>query len=239
MQESIYYANLCQNLHREELQLKKVVETPADRVMRKSLVREYSEAIIVAVILALFIRAFVVQAFKIPSGSMEPTLLVGDHILVNKFIYGIRIPIINKEIIPIRSPKQFDVVVFQYPLDRSKDYIKRIIGLPLQKVQIIDKKIYIDDKLLDDPYGHFDDPHIVPGPRDNFGPVIVPPHSYFAMGDNRDHSHDGRFWGFVDHSDLVGEAFIIYWSWQQEGNFSVEPSESYIRWNRFGKLLLQ
>jgi signal peptidase I len=225
--------------HREELELKNLVETPGDRVRRKSLVREYSEAIIIAVILALFIRAFVVQAFKIPSGSMEPTLLVGDHILVNKFIYGIRLPIVNKEIIPIKSPKQFDVVVFRYPNDRSKDYIKRVIGLPLHKVQIINKKLYINDEAMNDPYGYYDDPHVMMGARDNFGPVIVPPHSYFVMGDNRDHSHDSRFWGFVDDGDLVGEAFIIYWSWRQEGAFSIEPSESYIRWNRFGRLLLQ
>ena len=113
--------------------MKNAVETPSDRVKRKSVVREYSEAIIIAVLLALFIRAFIVQAFKIPSGSMEPTLLVGDHILVNKFIYGIRVPIVNNEIIPIKSPKRFDIVVFQYPNDRSKDYIKRVIGLPLAK----------------------------------------------------------------------------------------------------------
>jgi len=219
--------------------LRDIVETSGDRVRRKSVLREYVEAILIAVILALFIRAFVVQAFKIPSGSMEPTLLVGDHILVNKFIYGIRIPLVNKEIIPVKSPKQFDIVVFRYPNDRSKDYIKRIIGLPLQKVQIINKKIYINDEPLNDPYGYYDDPHLTPGPRDNFGPVIVPPHSYFVMGDNRDHSHDSRFWGFVDHGDLVGEAFIIYWSWRQEGQFTFEPSESFIRWKRFGKVLLQ
>lgn len=219
--------------------MKKAVETPGDRIKRKSVVREYSEAIIIAVILALFIRAFVVQAFKIPSGSMEPTLLVGDHILVNKFIYGIRMPIVNKEIIPVKSPKQFDVVVFQYPNDRSKDFIKRVIGLPLQKVQIINKQIFINDVPLKDPYGYYDDTNIVAGARDNFGPVEVPPHSWFVMGDNRDHSHDSRFWGFVDQDDLVGEAFVIYWSWRQEGSFTVEPNESFIRWNRFGKLLLQ
>ena len=103
--------------------MKNAVETPSDSVRRKSFVREYTEAIVVAIILALFIRAFIVQAFKIPSGSMEPTLLIGDHILVNKFIYGIRLPIVNKEIVPIRSPKLFDIVVFRYPNDRSKDFI--------------------------------------------------------------------------------------------------------------------
>ncbi len=143
--------------------MRNIVESPGDRIRRKSLVREYSEAIVIAVILALFIRAFVVQAFKIPSGSMEPTLLVGDHILVNKFIYGIRVPIVNKEIIPIKTPRQFDVVVFRYPNDRSKDYIKRVIGLPLQKVQIINKKIYINDEPLNDPYGYYDDPHLTAG----------------------------------------------------------------------------
>lgn len=218
--------------------MKKAVETQGDRTRQKSLVREYSEAIIIAVILALFIRAFVVQAFKIPSGSMEPTLLVGDHILVNKFIYGIRVPVVNKEIIAVRSPKQFDIVVFRYPNDRSKDYIKRVIGTPSQKVQIINKKIYINDEPLNDPFGYYDDQNLVPGARDNFGPVVVPPHSYFVMGDNRDHSHDSRFWGFVGDGDLVGEAFIIYWSWRQEGSFTFDPSQSFIRWNRFGKLLL-
>ncbi len=158
----------AENLKLKERKLKNAVETPADRVRQKSFVREYSEAIIIAVLLALFIRAFVVQAFKIPSGSMEPTLLVGDHILVNKFIYGIRLPIVNKEIIPIKSPKQFDVVVFQYPNDRSKDFIKRVIGLPLQKVQIINKKIYIDDVPLNDPYGYYDDAHIIAGARGQF-----------------------------------------------------------------------
>jgi signal peptidase I len=239
MQEGNYSSSFRLNPSREEPKLKNSVETQSDTVKRKSFVREYSEAIIIAVILALFIRAFVVQAFKIPSGSMEPTLLIGDHILVNKFIYGIRVPIVNKEIIPIKSPKLFDIVVFRYPNDRSKDFIKRVIGLPLQKVQIINKKIYINDAPLNDSYGYFDDPHLIAGARDNFGPVVVPPHSYFVMGDNRDHSHDSRFWGFVDQDDLVGEAFIIYWSWRQEGNFSIEPSESFIRWNRFGKLLLQ
>lgn len=219
--------------------MKNAVENSGQRVGRKSLVREYIEAILIAGILALFIRTFVVQAFKIPSGSMEPTLLVGDHILVNKFIYGIRIPFVNKEIIPVKSPKQFDIVVFRYPMDRSKDFIKRIIGTPLQKVQIISKKIYINDEPLNESYGYYDDPRTTLNPRDNFGPVIVPPHSYFVMGDNRDHSHDSRFWGFVDNDDLVGEAFIIYWSWRQQGAFTVEPSESYIRWKRFGKLLLR
>ncbi|MGC9193914.1 MAG: signal peptidase I [Syntrophobacteraceae bacterium] len=206
--------------------------------MKKTLTREYTEVVVLAVLLALFIRVFIVQAFKIPSGSMEPTLLVGDHILVNKFIYGIRTPIVNNVFIPINSPRQFDVIVFQYPKNRSVDYIKRVIGLPLQKIQIIDKKIYINDKLLKDPYGYYSDPRIVPGPRDNFGPVVVPANNYFVMGDNRDNSSDGRFWGFVPRRDLVGEAFLVYWSWRERGSLSINPSASFVRWNRFGKILL-
>ncbi len=206
--------------------------------MKKTLVREYSEVVAIAVLLALFIRVFIVQAFKIPSGSMEPTLLVGDHILVNKFIYGIRTPIVNKVLIPIKSPMQFDVIVFQYPKNKSVDYIKRIIGLPLQKIQIIDKKIYINDKVLKDHYGYYSDPRIVPGPRDNFGPVVVPANNYFVMGDNRDNSSDSRFWGFVPRKNLIGEAFLVYWSWRERGSLSINSSASFVRWNRFGKILL-
>ena len=170
---------------------------------------------------------------------MEPTLLVGDHILVNKFIYGIRVPIVNNEIFPIKSPKQFDIIVFQYPKNRSVDYIKRVIGLPFQKIQVIDKKIYINDKLLKDSFGYYSDPRILPGPRDNFGPVVVPANHYFVMGDNRDNSSDSRFWGFVPNRDLVGEAFVIYWSWRGNGSPTMNPSTSFIRWNRFGKLLIR
>ncbi len=204
----------------------------------KSATREYTEVLVIAALLALFIRFFVVQAFQIPSGSMEPTLLVGDHILVNKFIYGIKVPVVNNMIIPVKSPKQFDVIVFQYPKNPSVDYIKRVIGLPFQKVQIIDKKIYINDKLLKDPFGYYSDPRIVPERRDNFGPVLVPAHQYFVMGDNRDNSYDSRFWGFVPSRCLVGEAFMIYWSWRRAGSPTLNPSTSLVRWDRFGKLLL-
>lgn len=222
----------------KESVLKRAAKLSGERPAQKSVVREYTEVLVIAVLLALFIRAFVVQAFKIPSGSMEPTLKVGDHILVNKFIYGIRVPFANNVIVPISSPKRFDVVVFQYPRNRSVDYIKRVIGLPLEKVEIIDKKIYINDKLLKDPYGHYSDPRIVPGPRDDFGPVVVPANHYFVMGDNRDNSSDSRFWGFVPNRNLVGEAFVIYWSWRRDGVLSMNPSKSLIRWNRFGKVLL-
>lgn len=197
---------------------------------RKGIIREYAEAILIAVILALFIRTFVIQAFKIPSGSMIPTLLVGDHILVNKFIYGVKIPFIRKTIISLTRPKRGDVIVFIYPKDRSKDFIKRVIGMEGDTVSIVDKKVHINGKPFDDPYGVHNDIFIFPEriePRDNFGPVTVPKNAVFVMGDNRDNSRDSRFWGFVNLKDVKGKAFIIYWSWD---NFSV-------KWNRIGDLI--
>ena len=207
---------------------------------RKSLVREYTEAIIIAVLLALVIRAFVVQAFKIPSGSMKPTLLIGDHILVNKFTYGIKIPILEKELIHFRDPRRQDIVVFRYPVDESKDFIKRVIGLPGESVKIHDKIVYVNGEPLDEPYAVHSDGKVLPavaGPRDNMPAVVVPPGNLFVMGDNRDESYDSRFWKFVKISELKGKAFIIYWSWNSEGDFTWKPSESYVRWNRIGKLL--
>jgi signal peptidase I len=222
---------------REELNLKYLADTPSEKAGQKSLVREYAEAILIAILLALFIRAFVVQAFKIPSGSMKSTLLVGDHILVNKFIYGVKIPFLNKDLIHISDPKRFDVVVFQYPVDPSKDFIKRVIGLPGDTVQVKDKKVFVNNQELNEPYITHSDNKILPAsvsPRDNTGPIVVPPHSIFVMGDNRDESYDSRFWKFVDLNDLKGQAFIIYWSWNQDGDASLE---SYVRWNRIGKVL--
>jgi signal peptidase I len=218
--------------------LKEAAKTQGEEPKHKSKVREYAEVFVIAVFLALFIRVFVVQAFKIPSGSMEPTLRVGDHILVNKFVYGIRNPFDNKVIIPVSSPKRFDVIVFRYPRNPSVDYIKRVIGLPFDKVQIINRKIYICLQLLKNRYGYYSDPNISPGRRDNFGPVVVPANDYFVMGDNRDDSYDSRFWGFVPNKNLVGEAFLIYWSWRSNGSLTLNSSTSYVRWNRFGKLLL-
>jgi signal peptidase I len=199
---------------------------------KKNIFREYGEAILIAVILALFIRTFVVQAFKIPSGSMKPTLLIGDHILVNKFIYGVKVPFLNITLIPVKDPKRGDIVVFKFPEDPKKDFIKRVIAVAGDKVQIRDKKVYINDKPMEDPYGTHLDPHSIRGgarPRDNFGPVAVPPDSFFVMGDNRDHSYDSRFWGFVDLSAVKGKAFVIYWSWDKEN--------SGIRWRRLGGLI--
>ncbi|SMC17933.1 signal peptidase I Serine peptidase. MEROPS family S26A [Desulfacinum hydrothermale DSM 13146] len=214
--------------------------TRASRDKKKSTFREYTEAVVVAVLLALFIRAFVVQAFKIPSGSMKNTLLIGDHILVSKFSYGLKIPVLDKEIIHLGSPQRGDIVVFKYPQDPSKDFIKRVIGLPGDTIVIRNKKVFVNGQPLKEPYARFTDPRILPGavsPRDNLGPLVVPPHSFFVMGDNRDESYDSRFWKFVDESDLKGKAFIIYWSWNKEGELTLDPARCYVRWNRIGHLL--
>ena len=192
------------------------VKEPKSKLRKKSVFREYAEAAAIAVILALFIRTFVVQAFKIPSGSMEPTLLVGDHILVNKFIYGIKIPFTDKTLIPISDPKRDDVIVFIYPMDTSKDFIKRVIGLPGDKVEMKDQKITINGEPFEDTHGVFTRPSSDKGlvrEGSAFGPVTVPEGKLFVMGDNRDHSYDSRFWGFVPIESVKGEAFIIYWSW--------------------------
>ncbi|OPY11101.1 MAG: Signal peptidase I P [Syntrophus sp. PtaU1.Bin005] len=199
---------------------------------RKSKFREYAEAIVIALIIAFFIRTFVIQAYKIPSGSMKPTLLVGDHILVNKFLYGIKVPHFRNTIFPINEPQRGDVVVFIYPEDRSKDFIKRVIAVSGDTVEIRNKKIYLNGKLYKDGKGVYVDSFILPGslqPRDNFGPVTVPPSSLFVMGDNRDQSYDSRFWGFVDLKDVLGKAIVIYWSWDRENRG--------VRWDRLGDLL--
>lgn len=202
-------------------------ETPP---AKKSRLRENIEAILIAIVLALFIRAFVVQAFKIPSGSMLNTLQIGDHILVNKFIYGVKVPKWHQTIIPIKSPRRGDIIVFEYPQDRKKDFIKRVVGVPGDTVEIHDKQLYINDQPVNLPYTIFSELDIKPAyrsPRDNFGPTTVPPESVFVMGDNRDNSHDSRFWGFVKYREIKGKAFVIYWSWDRN-----EPG---VRWKRLGR----
>lgn len=198
----------------------------------KSKIREFIEAILSAAVIAALVITFVVQAFKIPSGSMIPTLLIGDHLFVNKFIYGVKIPYFRKTIIPITDPKRGDVIVFIYPKDRSKDYIKRVIGIGGDKIEIKNKQIFLNDQPYTDTVGIYGDALVYTAetqPRDNFGPVIVPAGALFVMGDNRDSSLDSRFWGFVDLKDVQGKAFIIYWSWNSE--------ETSVRWDRLAKLI--
>lgn len=203
----------------------------------KSKVQEYIEAIIIAILIAVVIRTFVVQAYKIPSRSMVPTLLVGDHLLVNKFIYGVKIPVIRRPLIPVTDPRRGDIIVFIYPNDRTKDYIKRVIGVAGDKIEIKNKNIFINDRPYKDSFGIYSDNMIYPAiiqPRDNFGPVTVPAGSLFVMGDNRDESADSRFWGFVDLKDVEGKALIIYWSWNADEHDSLLKK---IRWERLGKIL--
>ena len=186
----------------------------------KSRLRENVEAILVAILLALFIRTFVVQAFKIPSGSMKDTLLIGDHILVNKFIYGVKLPYLQKVIIPFKHPQRGDIIVFKFPIEPEKDFIKRVVGVAGDVIEGHNKAIYVNGKPLVENYTIKTDPHIFPAgtqARDNFGPITVPENSLFVMGDNRDQSFDSRFWGFVDMEDIKGKALIIYWSWDSDG----------------------
>ena len=195
---------------------------------KKRIFKEYIEPIVIAVLIALFIRAFVVQAFKIPSSSMEPTLLVGDHLLVNKFIYGVRIPYTNIKFFQYKKPQRGDIIVFIFPKDRSKDFIKRVIGTEGEKVAIIHNKIYINDKIIDDPWGDFRMPR---SSNEEYGPVKVPEGFLFVMGDNRDNSQDSRFWGFVNINEVKGKAFIVYFSWDS----NAQKLLNMIRWTRFGK----
>jgi signal peptidase I len=203
--------------------------------------KEYLEPILIAVLIAFFIRTFVVQAFKIPSSSMEPTLLVGDYILVNKFIFGIRMPYSDKifgshKKVNWKKPKRGDVIVFIYPEDTSKDFIKRVIATEGEKVDIVGKKIYINDKLIDDPWGVYNE-------KDNWTREIrtakynhvekVPEDCVLVLGDNRDNSADSRFWGFVNVNAIKGRAFVIYFSWD---NLSQSLLEN-VRWGRLFNLI--
>jgi signal peptidase I len=211
------------------------------RKINRSVFREYVEAIVFALILALIIKAFVIQAFKIPSGSMVPTLLKGDQILVNKFIYGIRVPFSDVKLFPIRAPKRGDIVVFEYPNNRRVHYIKRLVGLPGDEIELKDKKLYINGERFEIESIQFEDTMIMPsvaGPRDNFDSITVPPNSFFMMGDNRDNSRDSRYWGFVDKSELVGNAVIIYWSWDIGAGGILQRIKN-VRWDRLGSILLE
>lgn len=195
-------------------------------------IAEWLKSIIIALILALFIRTFIVQAYKIPSGSMIPTLLIGDYLLVNKLSFGIRNPIKDDFLYRWGLPQRQEIVVFTYPEDKKLDFIKRVIGLPGDTVEIINKRVFVNGKPLKEPYTQFTDPTIYPkelSPRDNFGPVKVPPGYIFVLGDNRDQSYDSRFWGFVPIHSLKGKALIIYFSWDSD--------QGRIRFSRIGHLI--
>ncbi len=212
------------------------------KTRRKSTVREYAEAIVIAVILTLFIRTFVIQAFRIPTGSMEDTLLIGDFLFVNKFLYGAHVPFTDAVLPAVRDPKRGDVMVFKFPKDPTRDFIKRLIAAPGDTLQIIDKTVYLNGEPQKEPYALFStarirpttykNPQIYPpgaGNRDNYGPIVIPPGHYFMMGDNRDNSDDSRFWGFLSRDLIKGKAEFIYWSWNKE---KTRP-----RLNRIGRII--
>jgi signal peptidase I len=201
-------------------------EAPAVAVaipFKKSTAREYFESIVIAVILALFIRTFVFQAFKIPTGSMENNLLIGDHLLVNKFVFGPSATRLERALLPMGTIMRGDIIVFKYPEEPDRDFIKRVIGLPGETLELKEKKVYINGTPLDEPYVHFLEP---PGGhsniseetsldvRERYGPVTVPADQYFMMGDNRDNSQDSRYWGFLRRDYIKGKALVIYWSYE-------------------------
>ena len=202
------------------------------KIKTKSKIRECVEAILWALFLYLIIKTCLVQSFKIPSSSMEDTLLIGDFLLVNKFVYGIRIPFTDLRLPAVRDPERGDVIVFKYPIDPSLDFIKRVIGVPGDEIQIVDKQVYINGIPYRNQHEMHKDNQILPAEaevRDNFGPIRVPEDSYFVMGDNRDNSHDSRFWGFVNKTNLVGKAIIKFWSWDNR--------EWHVRWERIGRII--
>jgi len=219
-----------------DLQTRRETPSPlaaAAKPSRKSLIREYGEAIFIAVLLALVIRQFAVQAFTIPSGSMMDTLLIGDYILVNKFLFGAEIPLIDFHLPGLRAPARGDVIVFKYPNDESRDFIKRIIGIGGDTVQVRGNQVWLNGKLVNASYVRPGSFHA--GPSTHCGylygcdPLVVPARSYFVMGDNRDNSQDSRYWGFVKREKIRGKAFLIYWSWNGDNHW--------LRWRRLGHYL--
>ena len=222
-----------------------------EKKKKKSLVREYIEAIGIAILLALVIRTFVIQAFTIPSGSMMDTLLVGDYILVNKFLYGAEVPFTGWHLPGFRQPRRGDIVVFKYPLDEKRDFIKRIAAVPGDELVIREHQVLINGRPATEPYvkpgsGGYVPPRYVTerGSGDpclaqaaaagekypeQFGPVAIPRGYYFVMGDNRDNSQDSRYWGCLKREHIRGKAFIIYWSWNGD--------DGWLRWRRLGKII--
>lgn len=197
-------------------------------MQQKNIILEYAEALIVAIVLALFIRAFIVQAYKIPSGSMLNTLYIGDYLLVTRFNYGPKIPFTDKEIFHVGDPKHGDVIVFKYPKDPSVDYIKRVVGVPGDVIEMRDKQLYRNGEKVVESYTRNTDPQGIRPIRDELSPRVVPQGHYFVMGDNRDDSEDSRYWGFVPRANIQGRAWIIYWSWETISN---------IRWSRIGTVI--
>ena len=207
----------------------------ADAAFQKSTLREYFESILVAVVLALFVRTFVFQAFKIPTGSMKPNLLVGDHLIVNKFIFAPTRFAFERALLPMRPIERGDIVVFKFPEEPERDFIKRVIGLPGDTLELKNQTVSINGQALTEPYAHYLFPPAAEGQmngdlRRKYGPVTVPDGHYFMMGDNRDDSQDSRFWGFLPQSYVKGRALFIYWSFDTPEDGS--PGGFAPRWGR-------
>jgi signal peptidase I len=218
---------------------------------KKSTAREYFESIVVAVILALFIRTFVVQAFKIPTGSMEPNLLVGDHLLVNKFVFAPTASSVERTVLPMRDIRRGDVVVFKFPEEPERDFIKRVIGLPGDTIEMRNRQVLINGTAIQEPYAHYlfpptDDDLGAFDVRSRYGPVTVPERHYFMMGDNRDNSQDSRYWGFLPAHYVKGRALMIYWSFEPQDGIEAENARGALgavtglfTGTRWGRLLHQ
>ena len=207
----------------------------ADAAFQKSTLREYFESILVAVVLALFVRTFVFQAFKIPTGSMKPNLLVGDHLIVNKFIFAPTRFGFERALLPMRPIERGDIVVFKFPEEPERDFIKRVIGLPGDTLELRNQTVSINGQALTEPYAHYLFPPAAEGQlngdlRRKYGPITVPDGHYFMMGDNRDDSQDSRFWGFLPQSYVKGRALFIYWSFDTPEDGS--PGGFAPRWGR-------
>ncbi len=221
------------------------IASPNERAS-KSAARQYVESFGLALVLALVMRASFVQAYMIPSGSMEPALLIGDHIFVNKIVYGLRTPEtilglripglpMGKYLLRFEAVHRGDIVVFVAPYDRQTDLIKRVIGIPGDRVEVRNGVVWLNGAAMDDPHARFKvatEDRARGNPRDNLAPVIVPPGKLFTMGDNRDNSYDSRFWGFANQTDVEGRAMVVYLSLDQD-----HPSLLPIRWDRFGKIV--
>ncbi len=196
----------------------------------KSRLQQHGESVVLAILVALLVRSSVVEAFWVPSGSMLPTIQIGDHLFVNKLAYGMHLPFISQEVAQWRPLHRGDIVVFRSPVDPQIDLIKRVIGVAGDTVEIRNKQLFINREPMPDPYANFTDTHVRDAaPRDNFGPVTVPPGKFFVMGDNRDQSYDSRYWGFADERDVKGQATFIYWSWNSQTHW--------LRWDRFGHFI--
>ena len=221
----------------------KVQREPIVLSPKKGKFREYVEAFGIALVIALVVRTLLLQAFKIPSSSMENTLLVGDHIFVNKFIYGYHIPFTKGRVLQFKSPERGDIIVFVFPEDTEKDFIKRVIGVPGDVIEVRQKTVYLNGQPIREDYARFvegADPEGLVRARDDMPAIQVPPGKYFVMGDNRDRSYDSRFWGFVDSEAVIGKAMFIYFSidWSMDvGWMEVWRWPEMVRWSRIGGLL--